>query len=506
MIRSAPYRPVVLCVLDGWGIAPDSPTNAVTRAPTPNLRRLAEQYPHATLRASGRDVGLPDGVMGNSEVGHFTMGAGYVQQQELVRINDAIDDGSFFKNGALRAACAAARGRATLHLMGLVSTGGVHADLKHIQALADLARREDVANVVVHAFLDGRDMPPRSALELLPKVPRPIATIHGRYYAMDRDKRWERTERSYRGIADADGPRVERAEDAVRACYASPECRDELLEPHVVGAGAPVRDRDAVIFFNFRPDRARQLTWAFMQPDFAGFARGRVPRDLTFVTMTEYKVGLPNVLVAFPPQEVVPMAQILADDGLMQFHTAETEKYAHVTYFFNGGREEPFAGEDRELVPSQKVATYDLKPEMSAPGVAAALARAVRSGKYDFAIVNLANPDMVGHTGDFTATLAAMEATDRAVGEIVDATLVAGGCVLLTADHGNAEEIAFPDGTPNTQHSMNVVPVIFIAKDADRFIVRDGALADVAPTLLTLLGLPVPERMTGRSLLEPRSR
>src|SRR5438445_254020 len=313
--------------------------------------------------------------MGNSEVGHFTMGAGYVQQQELVRINDAIDDGSFFKNGALRAACAGARGRATLHLMGLVSTGGVHADLKHIQALADLARREDVANVVVHAFLDGRDMPPRSALELLPKVPRPIATIHGRYYAMDRDKRWERTERSYRGIADADGPRVERAEDAVRACYASPECRDELLEPHVVGAGAPVRDRDAVIFFNFRPDRARQLTWAFMQPDFAGFARGRVPRDLTFVTMTEYKVSLPNVLVAFPPQEVVPMAQILADDGLMQFHTAETEKYAHVTYFFNGGREERFAGEDRELVPSQKVATYDLKPEMSAPGVAAALAR-----------------------------------------------------------------------------------------------------------------------------------
>jgi 2,3-bisphosphoglycerate-independent phosphoglycerate mutase len=504
--RSAQYRPVVLCVLDGWGIAPDSPTNAVTRARTPRLRRLAEDYPHATLRASGRDVGLPDGIMGNSEVGHLTMGAGYVQYQEFVRINDAIDGGSFFTNGALRAACAAARDGGTLHLMGLLSTGGVHADLKHLQALSELARREDVPKVVVHAFLDGRDMPPRSALDLLPKVPRPIATVHGRYYAMDRDKRWERTERSYRAIVDADGPRVERAEDAVRACYAMPECRDELLEPHVVGGGAPVRDRDAVIFFNFRPDRARQLTWAFMRPDFDGFARRRVPSDLTFVTMTEYKVGLPNVLVAFPPQDVIPMAQILADDRLTQFHTAETEKYAHVTYFFNGGREEPFAGEDRELVPSQKVATYDQKPEMSAGGVAASLTRAVRGGKYDFAIVNIANPDMVGHTGDFAATVQAMEATDRAVGEIVDATVAAGGCVLLTADHGNAEEMAFPDGTPNTQHSTNVVPVIFIAKDAGRFTVRDGALADVAPTLLTLLGLPVPARMTGRSLLEPRKR
>ena len=506
MRRSALYRPVVLCVLDGWGIAPDSAMNAVTRARTPTLRRLASEYPHATLRASGRDVGLPDGVMGNSEVGHLTMGAGYIQYQELVRINDAIEDGSFFSNGALRAACAAARGQGTLHLMGLLSTGGVHADLKHVRALSELARREDVANVVVHAFLDGRDMPPRSALELLPGVPRRIATIHGRYYAMDRDKRWERTERSYRAIVDAAGPRVARAEDAVRACYATPECRDELLEPHVVGDGAPVCDRDAVIFFNFRPDRARQLTWAFMQPDFAGFTRDRVPRDLTFVTMTEYKVGLPNVVVAFPPQDVVPMAEILADDGLRQFHTAETEKYAHVTYFFNGGREQPFAGEDRELVPSQKVATYDLKPEMSAPGVASALVRAVRTGKYDFAIVNLANPDMVGHTGDFAAAVAAMEATDRAVAEIVDTTLAAGGCVLLTSDHGNAEEMAFPDGTPNTQHSTNVVPVIFIAPDAGRFAIRDGAVADVAPTLLTLLGLPIPGRMTGRSLLESPRR
>lgn len=499
------YRPVVLCVLDGWGLAPDSPANAVTRANTPRLRELAARFPHATLRASGRDVGLPDGVMGNSEVGHLTMGAGYVQYQELVRINDAIADGTFFANAALRAACAAARVGGTLHLMGLISTGGVHADMKHLAALAELARREDVKNVVVHAFLDGRDMPPRSAVELIPRIPARIATVHGRYYAMDRDKRWDRIERSYNAIVDAEGPRVARAEDAIRACYAKPDCRDELLEPHVVGTGARVEDRDAVIFFNFRPDRARQLTWALMKDDFDGFARKRVPRDLAFVTMTEYKVGLQNVRVAFAPQEVVPMAQMLADAGLKQFHTAETEKYAHVTYFFNGGLEPPFPGEDRELVPSAKVATYDLKPEMSAAGVAATLVKAVRTRRYDFAIVNIANPDMVGHTGDFNASVRAMEATDAAVGEIVDATLAAGGCVLLTADHGNAEEMAFPNGEPNTQHSTNPVPVIFIARDAERSAIRDGALADVAPTLLELLGLPIPTRMTGRSLLTRRA-
>jgi len=440
--------------------------------------------------------------MGNSEVGHLTMGAGYVQYQELVRINDAIDNGSFFSNAALRAACAAARGKRTLHLMGLLSTGGVHADMKHLAALVELARREKVENVVLHAFLDGRDMPPRSALELIPRVQARIATVHGRYYAMDRDKRWDRVERSYRAIVDADGPRVAKAEDALRSCYSDPQCRDELLEPHVVGDGAPMRDGDGVVFFNFRPDRARELTQALVATDFDGFKRTRVAKDLTFVTLTDYKLGLPNVLVAFPSQEVTPMAQILADEGLRQFHTAETEKYAHVTYFFNGGREQPFKGEDRELVPSAKVATYDLKPEMSAAGVAAELVNAIGRGIYDFAIVNIANPDMVGHTGDFGATLKAMEATDAAVGRIVDATLAAGGCVLLTADHGNAEEMAFPDGEPNTQHSTNPVPVVFIAKDADRFAIRDGGLVDVAPTLLGLLGLPVPARMTGRSLLD----
>ncbi len=501
--RPALYRPVVLCVLDGWGIAPDSPSNAVTRANTPRLRALWETYPHATMRTSGRDVGLPDGVMGNSEVGHLTMGAGYVEYQELVRINDAIDDGSFFTNEALRAACAAARAHGTLHLMGLISTGGVHAHMKHLEALVQLAARDHVPNVVVHAFLDGRDMPPRSALELIPRVPVRVATVHGRYYAMDRDKRWDRVERSYRAIVDAEGPRVATAEDALRECYAQPDCRDELLEPHIVGDGAPIRDGDAAIFFNFRPDRARELTWALMKRDFDGFKRARVVKDLTFVTLTDYKVDLPDVRVAFPSQEVTPMAQILADKGLRQLHTAETEKYAHVTYFFNGGREQPFEGEDRELVPSAKVATYDQKPEMSAAGVAAGLVKAIEGGRYDFAIVNLANPDMVGHTGDFNATLEAMEATDAAVGEMVDATLAAGGCMLLTADHGNAEEMAFPNGEPNTQHSTNPVPVVFIAKDASRFALHDGGLVDVAPTLLSLLGLPIPARMTGRSLLDP---
>ena len=501
MTAAAAYRPVVLCVLDGWGIAPDGPGNAVTRAKTPRLDALFARGPHAKLDASGRAVGLPDGVMGNSEVGHLTMGAGYVQYQELVRLNDSIGDGSFFENAALREACAAVRERGTLHLLGLISTGGVHADMKHLAALVELAKRERVARVVVHAFLDGRDMPPRSALELLPMIGVPIASVHGRYYAMDRDKRWERTELSYDAIVDAIGPRCDSAAAALERCYEDSACSDELMKPHVVGDGAPVQDRDAVIFFNFRADRARQLTRALMQKDFDGFPRKRVPQDLTFVTLTDYKLDLPRVKVAFAPADVVPMAQVLSEAGLKQFHTAETEKYAHVTYFFNGGHEPPFPGEDRHLVPSPKVATYDLQPEMSATGVADTLAKAIESGKYDFAIVNFANPDMVGHTGNFEATRAAMAATDAAVGRVVDATLAAGGCVLVTADHGNAEELLFPDGGRNTQHSMNPVPVVLAARDGERFSARDGGLRDIAPTLLGLLGLPVPSRMTGRSLL-----
>jgi 2,3-bisphosphoglycerate-independent phosphoglycerate mutase len=501
---TAPYRPVVLCVLDGWGIAPDSPSNAATRADTPRLDALLGSHPHATLEASGVAVGLPAGVMGNSEVGHLTMGAGYAEPQALQVIDRAIADGTFFENPALRSACAAARHGRTLHLMGLLSTGGVHADMRHIAALIELGRREQVSDVVVHAFLDGRDMPPRSATPLIGQVAAPIATVHGRFYAMDRDKRWERTARSYRVIVDAEGPVVATAEDALRECYRSADCKDELLEPHVVGAGRPIADGDAVIFFNFRPDRARQLTWALMQKEFDGFVRPRVPRGLTFVSMTDYQVDLPDVQVALRPPAVTPVAEVIADRGLKQLHLAETEKYAHVTYFFNGGREEPFSGEDRVLVPSPKVRTYDQAPEMSAAKVAARLAEAIRAGTYDFAIVNFANPDMVGHTGVFEAALGAMAATDAAVGTIVDAALGVGGCVLLTADHGNVEEMIFPDGGVNTQHSTNPVPVAFISPDPGRWTIRDGALSDIAPTVLDLLGIPVPSRMTGRSLLERR--
>ncbi len=497
------YRPVVLCVLDGWGIAPSGPSNAVTLATTPRIDALFATYPHARLEASGRAVGLPDGVMGNSEVGHLTMGAGYVQYQELVRINDAIADGSFYRNEALVRACRAVGTTGRLHLLGLLSTGGVHADLSHLNALAELARREGVANVAYHCFLDGRDMPPRSAIELLPRVGPRIATIHGRYWAMDRDKRWDRTERSWRAIVDADGPRVATAEEAVRACYARDDCRDELLEPAVVGEGAPVRDADAVVFFDFRPDRARQLTLAFMQPGFDGFVPARRPRLSAYVTMTDFKLDLPDVLIAFPKQEVTPLAAVLAERGLRQLHVAETEKYAHVTYFFNGGREEPYPGEDRVLVPSARVATYDLRPEMSAPDVAAAATRAIRSREYDLVVVNFANPDMVGHTGLIPAAVRAMEATDAAVGAVVDATLAAGGCMLLTADHGNAEEMLFPDGGANTQHSTNAVPVVLVGDGAGRWRLRGGELRDVAPTLLGLLDVPVPDRMTGRDLRAP---
>ena len=501
---TAAYRPVVLCILDGWGIAPDSPSNAATRGTTPHLDAILRDHPHAKLDASGVAVGLPAGVMGNSEVGHLTMGAGYADPQALEVIDRAIADGSFFANGALRAACAAARPGQTLHLVGLLSTGGVHADMRHLAALIELTRREGVNDVVVHAFLDGRDMPPRSAMPLIAQVGAPIATVHGRFYAMDRDERWERTRRSYRAIVDADGPVVATAEDALRACYRSPDCKDELLEPRVVAEGRRIADRDAVICFNFRPDRARQLTSALLRLDFTGFPRPRVPRELTYVTLTEYQVDVPSVLVAFPPQPVTPMAEVIADRGLRQLHVAETEKYAHVTYFFNGGREKPFAGEDRVLVPSPRVTTYDQVPEMSAAPVAARLAEAIGSGTYDFAIVNFANPDMVGHTGIFGAALRAMAATDAAVGTVVDTALAAGGCVLITSDHGNVEAMAFPDGGPNTQHTTDPVPVVFVSRDPQRWTIRDGALSDVAPTLLGLMEVPLPARMTGRTLLAPR--
>jgi 2,3-bisphosphoglycerate-independent phosphoglycerate mutase len=394
-----------------------------------------------------------------------------------------------------------------------VSDGGVHADYRHLIALLELARREGVARVFVHAFLDGRDMPPRSALPLLEEVQRAMsrletgayATVSGRYYAMDRDKRWDRTALAYDAIVFGRGPQVTSVREAVERCYAQPECRDELMEPYVVAReGRPVAtvaDGDSVIFFNFRPDRARQLTWALMQHDFSGFPRRQWPRELTFVSMTEYKVELADVRVAYAPQAVPSLAEVLSRRGLRQFHCAETEKYAHVTYFFNGGREAAFPGEDRVLVPSPKEKTYDLVPEMSARGVAARTEEAIASRRYDFVVANFANPDMVGHTGVMDATIRAIETTDECVGRLVDATRARGGAFVLTADHGNAEELLDAQGRMLTQHSTNPVPVAYAAPDADRVRLRDGTLADVAPTVLELLGVPVPESMTGRSLL-----
>ena len=496
------FRPVVLCVLDGWGIAAPGPGNVVERAATPRLDELFRRYPHARLEASGRAVGLPDGVMGNSEVGHLTIGAGYVEPQSLDVINDAVASGAIYENEVLRSACSDARTRGgTLHLMGLLSTGGVHADMAHLAAIIELARRARVPRIAVHAFLDGRDMPPRSAMALLALVDAPIATVHGRYYPMDRDARWDRIELAWRAIVDAEGPRAATAEEALRRCYEDPDCRDELLIPHVVGEGAPVRDGDSIVFFNFRPDRARQLTWAFMRPGFSEFRRDRVPAGLTFVALTDYQVSLPAVAVAFPSQPVLPIASLISEAGLRQLHVAETEKYAHVTYFFNGGRDEPFPGEERLLVPSPSVATYDLAPEMSAAGVSEGLCEALRAGRHDFAIVNFANPDMVGHTGVMDAALRAMVATDLAVGRVVDTVLALGGAAVITADHGNAEEMLFPDGGMNTQHSVNPVPVIVVAAGAEGWRLRDGGLRDVAPTLLALLGLPPSARMTGRDLV-----
>ena len=492
-------RPVVLCVLDGWGIAPDTPANAAIRADTPRLDTFFARYPHASLDTSGTAVGLPAGVMGNSEVGHLTMGAGYADPQALEVIDAAVADGSFYENQALRAACAAGRA-GTLHLLGLLSTGGVHADMKHLAALVELARREGVTDIAVHAFLDGRDMPPRSAAPLIAAVGAQIATVHGRFYAMDRDLRWERTERSWRAIVDADGPHVGSAEDALRACYAAPACRDELFEPQVAGAGRPVRDGDGVVFFNFRPDRARQLTWAFLRPGFDGFDRARVPRDLTFVSMTDYNADVPGLRVAFPPAPVTPLAEILADAGLRQLHVAETEKYAHVTYFFNGGREEEFRGEKRLLVPSPRdVPSYDHKPEMSAHELADRFVEEIGEG-YAFAVINFANPDMVGHTGVIPAVVRAVETADACLGRVVEAVREQGGVCLVTADHGNAERMLEDDGiSPHTAHTTNLVPLILT--ESGLKLREHGQLSDLAPTVLGLLGFAQPLQMDGQNLL-----
>lgn len=519
-------RPIVLVVLDGFGIGRDPAGDAIAAASMPTWRALLARWPHAVLRASEDAVGLPPGQMGNSEVGHLNLGAGKPVLQDLPRIDAAIADGSFFERPALVAAAdrAVATG-GTLHVTGLVGPGGVHAHDRHILGVVDLAARRGVPRVRLHALLDGRDTPPSSALGYVAAVEAELARRHpdarvasvgGRYFAMDRDQRWERVERGYDAIvhaeADHDAPT---AVDAVVAAHARGET-DEFVVPTTVAGGAPLIDGAAIVHANFRADRARQLTHALADgPAFTAFDRtspsGRAaPTGLLVVTMTEYEEGLP-VAVAFPPETARSLAQTFSEAGWRQFHVAETEKYAHVTYFFNGGVEAPWPGEERLLVPSPKVATYDLQPEMSAVGVTDALVEAIASGRHDFIVANYANPDMVGHTGVWDATIRALETIDgclaRVVAEIqrIGAADPGGPGALLaiTADHGNADELRDEEGRAVTAHSLNPVPFVLVGRAAEGHRLHDGVLADVAPTLLGFAGLPTWPEMTGRSLLEP---
>jgi 2,3-bisphosphoglycerate-independent phosphoglycerate mutase len=503
-----PVPAVCLVVLDGWGLAPPGPGNAVSLADTSVFDALWERYPHTELTTSGRAVGLPEGQMGNSEVGHLNLGAGAVVKQDLARIDDAIADGSFARNEALRAACARGREAGRLHLLGLVSDGGVHSALEHLEALVDLAAAEDVPDVVVHAFTDGRDTPPdsgRGHLERLAghldEVCRGrVGSVIGRYFAMDRDRRWERTRAAYDAIVhgEAEGRHAASGADAVAAAYERAET-DEFVAATLVGDDARVRDGDAVVFVNFRPDRARQLTRALAERGFEEFDRGHAP-EVHLTTLTEYNEDW-SYPTAFPPaRPETTLAATLAERGIAQLHVAETEKYAHVTYFFNGGEEHEYAGEERRLVDSPRdVPTYDHKPEMSAAAAAEAFVERWRAGDYGFGIINFANPDMVGHTGVIEAAVAAIEVVDCCLGRVVAAVHDRGGACIVTADHGNADHMLEPDGSPSTAHSLNPVPLLVTA--AVNGLREGGVLADVAPTVLDLLGLEQPEAMTGRSLV-----
>lgn len=502
-----PVPSVALIVLDGWGLAPPGPGNAVELADTPVFDGLHARYPHATLRTSGRDVGLPEGQMGNSEVGHLNLGAGAIVNQDLTRIDIAIEDGSFALNPVLLDACATGRESGRLHVIGLVSDGGVHSSLEHLKALLKLATESGVTDVVVHAFTDGRDTLPKSGAgfvaelqEALPAGAR-IGTVTGRYFAMDRDKRWDRVKLAYDAIVHgiSEQPVAESGVAAVEAAYARDET-DEFILPTLVGEEARIRSGDAVIGLNFRPDRMREIIAALGEPDFDDFERGDAPADLKIVCMTEYREGWPYA-VAFPPERPsVTLASVIAESGGEQLHVAETEKYPHVTYFFNGGEETPYSGEERFMAQSPKdVATYDLKPEMSAEAAANQFIDNWNANGYRFGVINFANPDMVGHSGVIPAVVEAVEATDAQLGRVVEAVLSKGGVCLITADHGNAEQLLEPDGSPNTAHSLNPVP--FIVTREGLTLREQGILADVTPTVLDLLGIEQPAAMTGRTMI-----
>jgi 2,3-bisphosphoglycerate-independent phosphoglycerate mutase len=478
---------VCLVVLDGWALAEPGPGNAVELAGTPVFDELWERHPHTTLVTHGPAVGLPEGQMGNSEVGHLNLGAGAVVKQDLLRIDEAIEAGSFYENEALRAACRTER----LHLLGLVSDGGVHSSMDHLRALVELARRQDVPDIIVHAFTDGRDTAPDSGVRHVAEVESwdaaRVTTVSGRYFAMDRDKRWDRTDLAFNAIVNGEAEfSAESAEAAVRAAYERGET-DEFIKPTLVGEEGRIREGDSVIFFNFRPDRARQLTQKLGE---AGFA---------VTTLTEYNEDW-DYPIAFPPaRPAVTLASTLAERGKQQLHVAETEKYAHVTYFFNGGEEDEYPGEERRLVDSPRdVPTYDKKPEMSAREAAEAFTERWRDGDYTFAIINFANPDMVGHSGVIEAAVKAVETVDECLGQVAEAVHDSGGVCVITADHGNADQMLEPDGSTNTAHSKNPVPLIVTADVGE--LREGGTLADVAPTILALLGEEQPPEMTGRGL------
>ena len=507
-------KPTVLLILDGYGERKEKDGNAIALANTPVMDKLKKEFPYVEGQASGLFVGLPDGQMGNSEVGHMNMGAGRIVYQELTRITKAIEDGDFFENKALKEAVEHCKKENTaLHFMGLVSSGGVHSHIGHIYGLLELAKRAGLKKVYLHAFLDGRDTPPDSGKSFLMDVEKKmqelgvgeIATISGRYYAMDRDKNYDRVEKAYRAMVDGTGEKASSVEEAIDASYAK-KVYDEFVLPTVIekdGAVHTVSDGDAMIFFNFRPDRAREICHAFCDDEFNFFNRG-ARKKVFFVCFTDYDPTIPNKLVAFEKEEIHnTLGEVVSNLGKNQLRIAETEKYAHVTFFFNGGKEEPYKNEDRILVPSPKeVPTYDLKPEMSCYTVTEKLTEAIRSGKYDLVVANFANPDMVGHTGVLSAAIKAIEVVDECMGKVVDAVESMHGNLFILADHGNADiMIDEKTGEPYTAHTTNPVPFILVSDEKHK-LREGGCLADVAPTLLELMGIPQPKEMTGKSLLE----
>ncbi|MGF1513109.1 MAG: 2,3-bisphosphoglycerate-independent phosphoglycerate mutase [Elainellaceae cyanobacterium] len=516
-MAKAPVSPVVLIILDGWGHREDTHANSIKAAHTPVIDSLWEVYPNTLINTAGKDVGLPEGQMGNSEVGHLNIGAGRVVPQELVRISDAVEDGSLLDNDALIGICDRVRqSGGKLHLIGLCSDGGVHAHISHVSGLLQLAKAQQLENVCLHAITDGRDTKPTSAVENLQRLEDMvqvagighIATVSGRYYAMDRDRRWDRIQQVYSILTEAGDGSGQSATDMLRISYEN-GITDEFVQPVRIAPGA-IEPGDGIIFFNFRPDRARQLTQALVDPGFDGFERDLI-EPLAFATFTQYDPSL-SVDVAFMPQNLDNiLGQVIAEHGLMQFRAAETEKYAHVTYFFNGGIEEPLDGEVREMVPSPMVATYDQAPEMSADAVTDVAIAALRQEIYSLMVLNYANPDMVGHTGNQEATVVAIETVDRCLGRLLEGVISVGGTAIIIADHGNAEVMEDEQGNPWTAHTINPVPFILVEGERRKIggygtevkLRSGGRLADIAPTILDILQLPQPSEMTGESIIQP---